>query len=181
MKRVKIAAAFLFCMLLAACGSAGTSAPSDSVAEAAASVKPSAGTAQSGSQDISDSELPGTWSYTWNQKDEQGEEWECISSITFEKDGTFHYAVGLVDSDVAAFVGGTYEVNENDEIEMHFDEVRLGGEENGGSNSASGGEVFVYAADYGKDSIALSCDAKDQYLWWNNPLLTMGTHTRTED
>lgn len=60
----------------------------------------------------------GTWVHTWNEEEE-----ELISEITFNKNQTFSYIMGKMDSGIADFYQGTYQIDENGFLQLYWAEV----------------------------------------------------------
>lgn len=161
-----------------AASQAAESAPYSSVQPAEIEVKPSTGTTVTAPLGIPAEELVGSWAYTWNEKDDDGTEWEYISAVTFYDNGNFEYVIGLNDSDMADFVSGTYEYAPENGLKMHFKEFVDGIEE---TNSLLS-ETFTYKVEQSGEALQFSCDADGQHYWNDDvPFLTMAAHVRDEE
>lgn len=162
----------------AASSEAAASAPYSSMQPAEIEVKPSTGTTVTAPLGIPAEELIGSWSYTWTEKDEDdGTDWEYISAVTFDEDGTFQYVIGMNYSDMADFVSGTYEYAPQDGLKLHFKEFVDGIEE---TNSLLS-ETFTYTVAQDGDALQFSCDADGQHYWNDTPFLTMAAHVRDDE
>lgn len=162
----------------AASSEAAASAPYSSVQPAEIEVKPSTGTTVTAPLSIPAEELIGSWSYTWTEKDENGgDDWEYISAVTFDEDGTFQYVIGMNYSDMADFVNGTYEYAPEEGLKLHFEEFVDGIEE---TNSLLS-ETFTYTVEQDGDALQFSCDADGQHYWNDTPFLTMAAHVRDDE